>query len=139
MENSKKQLKLYVLGVKDIQNLENINYKQALERIKEYDYFYINTRMYILASDYCFGDLNRAEKLYLTYFDEYGYDKTKVIEVTPRFYTAQDIQTMFSCGIHQSYDIIKQVPGHFSINTRLYVSSESFEKWLTKKANENDN
>lgn len=138
MENNKKALKLYVLGVKDIQNLENITYKQALDRIKEYDYFFINSQMYILASDYCYGDLKKAEKLYITCFDEYGYDRTKIVEVKPCFYSVETIQEMFHCGIRKSREIIKQIPGYFIINSKYYVSSEAFERWLTMKANNSE-
>lgn len=124
----KRNLELYVLSVKDIERLENCTYQEALKKLKTYEYFYINSKPYILAKDYFVTSFKLSEILMYEPITE-GVE-TKLIKVMPMMFTVSDIQSIFDCGHRQAYKIMDTIPGVFKINTKRYVSDDNFKKWL---------
>lgn len=124
----KRNIELYVLSVKDIERLEGCTYQEALRKFKTYEYFYINSKPYILAKDYFVSSFKISEILMYEPITE-GIE-TKLIKVMPMMFTVSDIQSIFDCGHRQAYQIMDVIPGVFKINNKRYVSDENFKKWL---------
>lgn len=127
-QQERKELKLYVLSAKDIQDIKNISYTRALYILKQFNYFYINSRPYILASDFFDEKYNVKEISFLSKIE--NDNKTKLIKVLPLMLTVQDIQQVFQCGSRQAYEIMDIIPGVFKINSKRYVREIDFNNWL---------
>ena len=123
-----KKIQMYVLSAKDIQRLEDLSYQKALKKLKSFEYFYINSKPYILARDYFCEQYELSE--IITYEPITEGIETKLIKVIPTMLTVQDIQTIFSCGQRQSYQIMDAIPGTFKINSKRYISDRDFVLWL---------
>lgn len=124
---NKNQIKMSVLSVSDIQKLNNISYSSALYELKKYNYFYINSRPYILASEYIGQKYRVAE---ITYNSIEEGDNTKMIKVLPLMLTVKDIQSVFQCGTRQAYEIMDLIPCVFKVNSKRYVREKDFAEWL---------
>lgn len=124
----RKNLELYVLSVKDIERLECCTYQEALKKIKTFDYFKINSKLYILAKDYFVKPYKLDEILMYEPIAE-GIE-TKLIKVMPMMFSTSDVQAIFDCGKRQAYQLMDVIPGVFRVNSKRYVSDENFKKWL---------
>ena len=125
---NKKEIKMYVLSVKDIMQMRNISYTNALYTLKQFDYFYINSRPYILASDY-FGEKYHISDISFSAPEDEG-TETKLVKVLPLMLTVKDVQSVFQCGSRQAYEIMDLIPTAFKINSKRYVREIDFANWL---------
>ena len=64
------KFQMYVISAVDIQRIEGCTYSQAYNKMKKYDYFYINSRRYILASDYFTNGYLVSEAMYYSHLGE---------------------------------------------------------------------
>ena len=129
MSEKKEKFNMFVLSAKDIQDIRGVSYSTALNYLKEFNYFYINSRPYVLASDY-FDEEYYVENIdFLSKIE--GDNKTKLIKVLPLMLTVSDIRQVFQCGSRQAYEIMDLIPGVFRVNSKRYVHEEDFKKWLT--------
>ena len=123
-----KGFKMFVLSVRDIQVMRNVSYTSALNILKQYNYFYINSRPYILASDYFDEKYHIAEISYSAPEDE-GMD-VKMVKVLPVMLTVKDVQAVFQCGTRQAYEIMDLIPDTFRVNSKRYIREKDFAEWL---------
>lgn len=129
MKNEKNITYMYVLSIKDIQTIRKCSYSQARAEFAIYDCFYINSKPYILATDY-FGQ-QRYQLLDVGYYENIENNMvTKVIKIVPQIYTVSDIQQIFGCGQRQAYEIMDLIPWTFRINSKRYVDEKKFLEWL---------
>lgn len=134
MNERKEKINMYVLNAKDIQDLRGISYQTALNYLKEFDYFYINRKPYILASDF-FGKKYNVESVeYLSSREDDN--QTKLVKVLPLMLTVADIKQVFQCGTRQAYEIMDLIPGMFKINSKRYVREKEFNEWLETLPNQ---
>lgn len=135
MDNKNNITYMYVLSIKDIQAIRKCTYSQAKSEFSIYDYFYINSKPYILAADY-FGE-QRYQLLDIGYYENIEqHTTTKVIKVVPQMYTVSDIQQIFGCGQRQAYEIMDLIPWTFRINSKRYVDQKRFVEWLETLPNQ---
>lgn len=131
------KFQMYVISAVDIQRIEGCTYSQAYNKMKKYDYFYINSRRYILASDYFTNGYLVSEAMYYSHLGE-GVD-TKVIKIRPAMYTVEDIMDIFSVGKSKAEKIMDAIPGAFSIDGVRYVYDRDFVDWLESLPHEHVN
>lgn len=124
----KGKFQMYVLSVIDLQRILECNYQSAYKVLRSYEYFYINSKPYILASDFYNRTYRVGEVFYYEPLTE-GIE-TKVISVRPRIYSVEDIRIIFNCGLRQAYEIIDMIPGTFTLKQKKYVTEEMFVDWL---------
>lgn len=131
------KFQMYVISAVDIQRIEGCTYSQAYNKMKKYDYFYINSRRYILASDYFTNGYLVSEAMYYSHLGE-GVD-TKVIKIRPAMYTVEDIMDIFSVGKPKAEKIMDAIPGVFSIDGVRYIYDRDFVDWLESLPHEHVN
>ena len=131
------KFQMYVISAVDIQRIEGCTYSQAYNKMKKYDYFYINSRRYILASDYFTNGYLVSEAMYYSHLGE-GVD-TKVIKIRPAMYTVEDIMEIFSVGKSKAEKIMGAIPGAFSIDGVRYIYDRDFVDWLESLPHEHVN
>lgn len=124
---------MFVLSAKDIQDIRGVSYSTALNYLKEFNYFYINSKPYVLASDF-FDEEYYVENIdFLSKIE--ADNKTKLIKVLPLMLTVSDIRQVFQCGSRQSYEIMDLIPGMYKINSKRYVREQDFKKWMDSLPN----
>ena len=134
MDEKKEKFNMYVLSAKDIKDLRGVSYTTALNYLKEFDYFYINSKPYILASDF-FDEKYYVENIdFLSKIE--GDNKTKLVKVLPLMLTVSDIRQIFQCGSRQAYEIMDLIPGMFKVNSKRYVRENDFKLWLDTLPNQ---
>lgn len=131
------KFQMYVISAVDIQRIEGCTYSQAYCKMKKYDYFYINSRRYILASDYFTNGYLVSEAMYYSHLGE-GVD-TKVIKIRPAMYTVKDIMDIFSVGRPKAEKIMDVIPGAFMLDNVRYVYDRDFVDWLESLPNKHLN
>lgn len=125
---------MYVLSIKDIQQIKKCSYDCAKRELFSYNYFYINSKPYILATEY-FGKHKFSVSNFLCQQSIDGEIEVKIIKIMPQMYTVHDIQVIFGCGQRQAYEIMDIIPGSFRINSKRYVEDKCLREWLDSLPN----
>jgi len=127
-ERLKGRAQMYVLSIQDIQRIRNCSYKLAAKELKSMDYFYINSKPYVLARDYFGATYGQYE---VTMFEPIVEGiETKLVKVFPLLLDVDDIQAIFNCGARQAQRIMNTIDGTFRLNNKKYVRDKDFECWL---------
>lgn len=119
---------MYVLSLQDIQRIENCTYSKAVKTFNTMNYFRINNKPYVLASEYFCKEFIVDDVAMYQPLGE-GLD-TKVVKLLPPVFTVRDVAAVFDCGIKHANEIMSVIPKQFKINNTKYVAAEDFKNWL---------